>query len=162
MVGTTPDGRRLELYVRSLTPDDGPTTEHAMRVRDLAASDRYDEAQITVWGSEVDLSAANIQTPGGKCVRDRIASFRSWATDRGLTMRPFFEPRTAPAPVTGEVHATLGLPVSCLAEYEESELVHVAPYYDGTVSWTVADRLAHLEAACGEAPANEDARTVTS
>lgn len=161
MVAATPGGRRLELYIRSLSPNDGATVEHAERVRDLAASERYDEAAITVWGTEVGLSTTAIRTASGKCVLDRIASFRAWADERNLTMDPFFETRTVTAPVTGESHATLGLPVSCLAEYEDGELVHAVPYHDGTVSWTVADRLDQLEAACEDVPASDDARTVT-
>lgn len=163
MVAPTPGGRVLELYVRTLTAGDDPAPAHARRVRDLAATARYDAAAITVWGSEVGLSTTALRTPEGKCLLDRIGEFRAWAAARDLTMRPFFETRTVRAPDTGESQAALGLPVACLAEYEDDELIHVAPYHDGTATCTVADRLARLDVAVREdCPPARGARTVTN
>lgn len=163
MVAATSGGRSLELYVRSLSPADDPAIAHAHRVRDLASSAPYDGASITVWGSEVGLSTTAFRTPEGKCILDRIGEFRSWAADRNLTMLPFFETRAVTAPETGESHAALRLPVACLAEYEDEELVHVTPYHNGTAACTVADRLDRLEGETRDdrQPATDEARTVT-
>lgn len=146
MVAATPGGRSLELYVRSLTSGDDPARAHARRVRDLASSRHYDDAAITVWGSEIGLSTTAFRTPEGKTILDRIGEFRAWADGRDRTMLPFFETRAVRAPVTGETHTALRLPVSCLAEYADGELVHVAPSHDGQAAHTVEDRLARLEA----------------
>lgn len=158
MTEGTSDGRSLELYVRSLTPADGPATDHARRVRDLAGSGRISEASVSVWGSEVGLATTAFRTPAGKWILDRVATFRSWADERELTMVPFFESRTGRSSVTGESYTALRLPVTCLAEYEDGELVHVAPHYDGTVACTVGDRLRRLEDAGGTDRGSEGGR----
>jgi hypothetical protein len=142
----TPDGRRLELFVRSLAPARGPAADHARRVRALATADRVAAADVYVWGEEVGLSTTAFRTPVGKCVLDRVAAFRGWAAERDATMEPFFEARDVRGTVTGESYATLRLPASCLAEYVAGDLVHVAPIRDGSRTVTVGDRLAALEA----------------
>lgn len=146
MVAATPGGRSLELYVRSLSPGDESTRAHARRVRDLASSARVDDATVTEWGSEIGLSTTAFRTPEGKAILDRIGQFRAWAAGRDRTMLPFFEARAVRAPVTGETHTALRLPASCLAEYADGQLVHVAPCRDGTAVHTVEARLDRLEA----------------
>lgn len=137
--------RRLELYVRSLSGGDPTASEHARRVRNLAARDRVAEATVLVWGEEVGLSTTAFRTRVGKCILDRVAGFRAWAGERGGSMTPFFDARTVTGTVTGETYSSLRLPVSCLAEYEDGDLVHVAPYRAGSTTCTVAERLRHHE-----------------
>lgn len=159
MVAATPGGRSLALYVHSLAPGDDRARGHARRVRELAATARVDDATVTVWGTEVGLSTTAFRTPEGKAILDRLGEFRAWATDQGGSMLPFFETRTVRAPVTGETHTALRLPRSCLAEYADGELVHVAPFSDGSTAHTVEDRLAHLETLAGEDRPPERDRT---
>ncbi|QLH80484.1 HTH domain-containing protein [Halosimplex pelagicum] len=137
--------RSVALFVRSLSPTETPAPRHADRVRALEAGDRVEEASVTVWGSEVELSARARRTPIGKCVLDRVADFRAWADERGVSMEPFFDTREVSASLTGEEYAALRLPVTCLAEYEGDELVHVAPYTTGEAVCSVADRLRRLD-----------------
>jgi hypothetical protein len=149
MVSGTSDGRTLELFVRSLASGEDSGPAHAQRVRALAAAGDVREASITVWGEEVGLSTTAIRTPMGKAILDDVAALRSWVDERDVTMVPFFESRQVTADVTGEAYTALRLPVSCLAEYVDGELVHVAPHTDGTSVCTVDDRLQRLESGDG-------------
>lgn len=142
--------RRLELYVRSLSGGEPTASEQAQRVRNLAATGRVADATVLVWGEEVGLSTTAFRTRVGKCILDRVASFRAWAQERGGSMRPFFDARTVTGTITGERYSSLRLPVSCLAEYEDGDLVHVAPYRAGTTTCTVGERLRHHERPAGE------------
>ena len=144
MVPRSSDGRRLELYVRTLSAAASPAVDHAERVRDLAAAGRVVDADVLMWGDEVGLSTTAFRTGVGKTILDRVAAFRAWADDRGATMAPFFETRTVTGGVTGESYATMVLPMACLAEYRDGELIHVAPYRAGDGTCTVADRLRYL------------------
>lgn len=159
MVAATPDGRSLALYVHSLAPGADRARDHARRVRELAASAHVENATVTVWGTEVGLSTTAIRTPEGKAILDRIGEFRAWAHDRDRTELAFVESRTVRASVTGETYTALGLPESCLAEYADGDLVHVAPVHDGTTAHTVEDRLARLETVvCEDRPPERDPR----
>lgn len=141
----TPDERRLELYVRSLASGATPAADHADRVRALARDGRVADADVLVWGEEVGLSTTAFRTRVGKAILDRVAAFRAWADDRGATMEPFFETRSVTGTVTGESYTSIRLPVACLAEYADGELVHVAPYRAGDGTCSVGDRLRYLE-----------------
>ncbi|ELZ28929.1 hypothetical protein C475_04806 [Halosimplex carlsbadense 2-9-1] len=141
--------RSVALFVRSLSPTETPAPRHADRVRALEAADRVDEASVTVWGSEIELSTRARRTPTGKCVLDRVADFRAWADERGVSMGPFFETREVSSSLTGEEYTALRLPVTCLAEYDGDELVHVAPYSTGEAICSVADRLRRLDEDAG-------------
>ena len=141
--GTLGD-RRLELYVRSLSGGTAAGEKHARRVRELDRRGRVESGSVVVWGEEVGLTTTAFRTRVGKCIVDRVASFRAWAADRGGTMAPFFETRSVTGDVTGESYTAVRLPVACLAEYEGDDLVHVAPYRAGDADCTVGDRLQSL------------------
>ncbi|WP_135365000.1 HTH domain-containing protein [Halosimplex halophilum] len=149
MVTASTQPRSVALFVRSLSPSASPAARHAEWVRALEAGGRVAEASVAVWGSEVELSARARRTPAGKCVLDRVAAFRAWADERGVSMAPFFDTRAVSASLTGEEYTALRLPVTCLAEYEDEELVHVAPYSTGEAICSVADRLRRLDRAAG-------------
>lgn len=136
--------RSVELFVRSLSRSSTPATDHAARVQNLEATDRVESATVTVWGAEVGLANTVEQTETGQYFLDRIAEFRSWTDDHGVTMEPFFETRHVHSSVSGEEYVTLSLPVTCLAEYDGDQLVHVAPYSTGSAICSVADRLERL------------------
>lgn len=164
MVPGQSDGRSIELFVRSLEPAAAPGPDHAGRVRALAAAGRVADANVTVWGTEVGLSTTAVRTPRGKCILDRVAELRAWADERDVTVVPFFESREVTSSVTGEAYTALRLPVSCLAEYDGGELVHVAPYTDGTAVCSVDDRLRRLEGSgdpAGESDAGATGEPVT-
>jgi hypothetical protein len=145
MATPTAQRRSIALFVRSLSPTEPPATGHVERVRALEETGRVAEASVTVWGREIELSARARQTPLGQCVLDQVAEFRAWADEQEVTMKPFFDTRAVSSSLTGEEYAALRLPVTCLAEYEGEDLVHVAPYSTGEAVCSVADRLRRLD-----------------
>lgn len=147
-MSTPTAGRRsVALFVRSLSPTEPATTQHVECVRDLEAAGTVTDASVTVWGREIELSARARRAPTGQYLLDRVANFRAWADERGVSMAPFFDTREVSSSLTGEEFAALRLPASCLAEYEGERLVHVAPYTTGDAVCTVADRLRRLDEA---------------
>lgn len=139
--------RRAELFVRSLSPASArsPAGEQRRRLRDLAERDGLSDLSVTVWGREVGLSTTAARTEPGSLVLERVAAFRKWAEQRGVSMDPFFESREVRSELTGEEYVSLVLPTSCLAEYEDGDLVHVAPYCAESAVCSVADRVSSLE-----------------
>lgn len=147
MATATPSDRSLNLFVRSLSPAEAPGTDHVARVRALAADGRAADATVTVWGHEVGLAETPRRTATGRFLLERVAAVRAWADERGVEVAPFFRVREVAAEVTGETHAAIRLPIRCLAEYRNGEVVYVTPHLAGERTVTVADRLAELETA---------------
>lgn len=145
MATATRDARSVELFVRSLSPADSPTTPHVRRLRSLEAAGRIESVTVLVWGRELGLSRTADRTATGQFFLDRIAAFRVWADEHEVTLDPFFETREVDSSITGERYASLLLPVCCLAEYEDDQLRHVTPHSNGCAIRTVADRLRSLD-----------------
>lgn len=154
MATPAPATRSVALFVRSLSPTETPAPHHVERVRDLEDAGRVTDASIRVWGHEVALSSRTHHGGPETFVLDRIADFRAWADEHDVSMEPFFDSREVSASLTGEEYAALRLPVTCLAEYEDDKLVHVAPYSTGDAICSVADRLHAL----AESPGPDDGR----
>jgi len=147
--------RRVELFVRSLSPGTGrsPTETQLNRLRQLADEGSVD-LSVSVWGREVGLSTTAARTDAGEFVLDRVASFREWADAHDVCVEPFFETREVESGLTGESYTALVLPVVCLAEYRDDDLCHVAPYTTGSAVHTVADRVSALEDAADGSSTN--------
>jgi hypothetical protein len=144
MAPASTPARSVELFVRSLSPAEPPVADHLQRVRHLETAGQVSDADVTVWGTEVGLSTTASRTETGRLVLDRVADFRSWADELGVTMEPFFQTREVTSGLTGEEYTTLVLPVCCLAEYRGPDLVHVSPYSTGDAICSVGDRLDRL------------------
>ena len=140
------DPPRVELFVRSLSPDAtrSPATEQLQRLRRLDQQGVVD-LTVSVWGREIGLSTTATRTDTGQYVLDRVAAFRDWADREGVSVEAFFETREVQSSFTGESYTALVLPTCCLAEYREEKLLHVAPYTTGDAVHSVADRLSRLE-----------------
>ena len=151
-----PDPRRVELFVRSLSPQSGrsPGTTQLHRLRRLADEGVVD-LSVSVWGREVGLSTTAARTDAGEFVLDRVAAFREWADEHDVCVEAFFETREVDSGLTGESYTALVLPAACLAEYRDGGLVHVAPYTTDTAVHTVADRVSALEASAEDAAPDE-------
>jgi len=141
-------GSRVELHVRSLSPDEGRGPQSAVleELRRLDDADRIGELSVSVWGRQISLSTTAAGTNEGQAILERIGAFRSWARSTGGTLEPFLKTREATSSITGETHTALVLPTMLLAEYHDGELVHVAPHADDDAVTTVADRLETLAA----------------
>lgn len=145
-------GTRVELYVRSLSPDDGRGPQFAVlsELRSLEDAGWIDDLCVTVWGRRIGLSTTAARTDDGEAILDAIAAFRSWAAANDRSLEPLLATREVTSEITGESHTSLVLPTMMLAEYRDGELHHVVPYAeDGSVT-TVADRIEVLTAHDGE------------
>jgi len=140
-------GSRVELYVRSLSPDDGRGPQSAVleELRHLDEVGRVDELSVTVWGRQVGLSTTAARTDAGEAILETIAGFRSWAAQHDRSLDPFLRTQETTSQITGESHTAIVLPTMLLAEYRDDSVTHVAPNArDGSIE-TVADRLEALQ-----------------
>ncbi|WP_276272608.1 HTH domain-containing protein [Haloarcula litorea] len=144
---------RLELYVRSLLPDGASERQEAV-IDQLDRLDREDEIEgynVVVWGKQVAPESAAANTEEGRYVLNRVAEFKQWALSNNVSLESFYQTTTVESEVTDGAYDAMVLPVMGLAEYNEGELIHVAPCTEGDVVHTIMDRLERIED--GEPPA---------
>jgi len=145
----------VDLFVRSLSPVGarGRPTGTIERLRDLVETGRIERYSVYVTGEEVEISSDAPAHERGEFILDRVAAFRSWAAERGVTLDAF--DRREVSTLTGERYTVLALPVMALAESVGGDLACVAPCStdDGVV--TVADRLESLERDDGHGPRDD-------
>lgn len=141
--------RTAELWVRSFSPA-GLESEHRdvyERLSALEATGAFEDVVVRTWSKEVGLSTTAARSERAGIVLDRVAAFRAWADERGVSIEPFFGTRETTSAVTGERYVARTLPVRALAEYRDGDLCHVAPHAQDGRSLTVGDRLDRIGAA---------------
>lgn len=137
---------RVDLWVRR--PVCGPRTTVIDRLSRLSASGVLEEFSVTTWPEEIALTGPKRQ---GELL-ETIEQFESWAADRGLSLRPPFETRTASL-LVGDSEDVLVTPMLLAAAYEDGELVGIYPCSDGSKTWTIPEFLDKLEGGAEESPA---------
>ncbi len=139
---------RLELYVRSLLPRGGCEHQQAVldRLRGLADGGAIDAFEVTVWGRGFGPSAA-AETDVGRELRELVETFSAWADERGLTLRPRFEPRPVRSRLADEEYDAVSFPAMALAAYRGDDLAFLAPCADDATTYAVRDVLDAFEAA---------------
>lgn len=144
---------RIELYVRSLLPDGAHERQEAVidRLDELERDGDIEGYNVIVWGKQVARSSAAANTEEGKYILNRVAEFKQWALSNNVSFESFYQRTEVDSEVTEESYDAMVLPVMGLAEYQDGELVHVAPCTKGDVVHTIVDRLDRLEA--GQPPA---------
>ncbi|WP_267639400.1 HTH domain-containing protein [Haloarchaeobius amylolyticus] len=142
------DTRTAELWVRSHSPF-GAAPERATVLDSLETLEEagyFDDVAARLWGKRVGLSTMAARTEEGTEILDRVTDFRTWAERNDATIDQFFEKRMMDSQLVNESYLVQELPTLALAEYENGEVVHVAPcIIDGTLQ-TVEDRVATIEA----------------
>ena len=133
------DGLEVDLWVRR--PVCGPRTTVIDRLSALRAAGALADFDVTTWPEEIALTGDNRQEE----LLETIAAFEDWAADRGLSLRPPFETRTASL-LVGDSEDVLTTPMVLAAAYEDDDLVGIYPCTDGTKTWTVSEFLDALEA----------------
>jgi len=151
---------RLELYVRSLLPDGAHDRQEAVvsRLQRLDAEDLIESQSVIVWGKQVSRDSAVADTMEGRYILNRVADFKQWALSNNVSLSSFYRTHPVDSAVTEDPYTAITLPVMGLAEYEDGELVHVAPCTEGEVVHTITDRLERLER--GEPPALAEEGTI--
>jgi hypothetical protein len=147
-------GLEVDLWVRR--PVCGPRTTVIDRLSSLRGAGLIEDFSVTTWPEEIVLSGVNRAD-------ERLATierFEEWAADRGLSLRPPFERRTA-STLVGNSEEVLTTPMVLAAAYDDGDLVGVYPCTDGPTTWTVSQFLDGLEAGLGEPdPAQSDHETL--
>jgi len=136
---TDPEGVvSVELYVRSELPP--PARDQADAVyRRLVESGRLGNLDRTEWPKRVPVDGCDT------AVRDAYLSFVEWATERGVSLRPFFATRECYCEDEGGMVDWLVVPAFCLTIYEGERVSAVYPHADATDSYTVHDGVDALE-----------------
>jgi hypothetical protein len=137
----------VELWARSLSPR-GAGRRRSATVRRLERleGDRIDGFRVRLWGDRIGHSTPEARTERGRAALERVATFREWADERGLTLSPFFEERTRESAFTDDGGRVLVLPEMALAEFRAGQLRRVSPCSDGDDSYAVDDHLSALAA----------------
>jgi len=129
----------VDLWVRR--PVCGPRATVIDRLSALRTAGDLDEFSVTTWPEEIALTGPNREAE----LLATIEGFEDWAADRGLSLRPPFETRTA-SRLVGESEDVLTTPMLLAAAYEGDDLVGIYPCTDGTKTWTIPEFLDTLEA----------------
>lgn len=145
MTGT--DRPRIELYVRSLLPDGAHGRQEAVidRLERLDAEDEIESFSVIVWGKQIARESAGARTEEGEYILNRVAEFKQWALSNNMSLESFYQKQTVANETSDREIDTITLPVMGLAEYQEGELVHVAPCTEGETVHTITERLEQLE-----------------
>lgn len=146
--------RSVELWIRSFAPAaTGPTQERALeRLETIQSLDAIETVDVGVWGAQVEFTDRTRQIPQLQRIRDRLETFEEWAARTDRRLEPYFRRRRVESTITGESHEVRRLPTIALAEFEDGDLVHVAPCSCADRQIDVFDRLdalAELGAAGG-------------
>jgi hypothetical protein len=143
----------VDLWVRR--PVCGPRTTVLDRLSALRTAGVLDDFNVTTWPEELPLTGDNRQED----LLDTIEGFEDWAADRGLSLRPPFETRTASL-LVGDSEDVLTTPMLLAAAYEGGDLVGIYPCTDGTNTWTIPEFLDALEAGEERSPAGAETSAV--
>jgi len=146
-------GLDVDLWVRR--PVCGPRTTVIDRLSALRTAGDIDEFSVTTWPEEIALTGDDTQDD----LLETIAGFEDWAADRGLSLRPPFETRTASL-LVGDSEDVLTTPMLLAAAYEDGDLVGIYPCSDGTKTWTIPEFLDALEAGEERTPTGAGTETV--
>ncbi|MBV0901527.1 HTH domain-containing protein [Haloarcula salina] len=131
----------------SRRPVCGPRTTVIDRLTELRAAGVLDDVEIQTWPEEIAVSEHSVHSD----VLDTVERYETWASERGLSLRPPFETRTSSLLVGGSKEV-LRTPMLVAAAYEGDELLGVYPCTDGTSDWSITDFLDALEGGLTELP----------
>jgi len=144
MTGTD---KQIELYVRSLLPDGAHGRQEAVieRLERLERDDEIEGFSVIVWGKQIARESAGAHTEEGRYILNRVAEFKQWALSNNVSLESFYQKQTVENETSDRSFEAITLPVMGLAEYEDGELVHVAPCTKGETVHTITDRLDRIE-----------------
>ncbi|MFB6224158.1 MAG: HTH domain-containing protein [Haloarcula sp.] len=145
----------IELYVRSMLPNGAHQRQEAVidQLETLDENDQVEGYNVIVWGQQIAPQSAAARTEKGRYILNRIAEFKQWALTNNVSLESFYQDSQADSEVTDSAYDVMTLPVMGLAEYNDTELTHVAPCTDGDIVHTIMDRIERLES--GQLPAIE-------
>jgi hypothetical protein len=138
------DPLRAELFVRADTfGTHDLQTDIRRRLARLDDENALDGVAVSTWQSRVRLDAPD-SADEARAI-EQFDSFGQWAERAGVSLEPFFETWTRYSAVLDEGYEELVTPVVCLALFDGSDVVEVAPHRTDEGTYTVRDCLATLE-----------------
>jgi len=150
----------VELYVRSMLPDGAGSRQEQVidRLAELERREKIGGYNVVVWGKQIAPESAAANTEEGRYILNRVAEFKQWALSNNVSLESFYQQTSVDSEAADSASDAMVLPVMGLAEYDGSELAHVAPCTEGETVHTITDRLERLDA--GD-PAAPEQRTTT-
>ena len=154
----------VELYVRSMLPDGAGSRQDAVidRLEELERREEIAGYNVVVWGKQIAPESAAANTEEGRYILNRVAEFKQWALSNNVSLESFYQRTTVDSEAADSASEAMVLPVMGLAEYDGTELAHVAPCTDGENVHTITDRLERLEDGAPSALAQRTTNPVLS
>jgi hypothetical protein len=141
---TPTDTPRVELFVRADTfGTQDLQADVRRRLANLDEDDCIEGVDLSTWQSRVRLDSPDTEDEARAI--ERYRSFERWAAREGVSLEPFFETWERHSSIVDVDYEELVTPVVCLAVFDGSDVVEVAPRRDGDRTYTVDDSLAALE-----------------
>lgn len=139
--------RRVELWLREPFPYGAHDRQQQVldRLQALAAVGVVDELETALWGRHVPAAPPPDAPAVVREVRATVEAFAGWAGVDDPAAMPGFTRSRWTGEAVAEPVEVIGLPVFCLALYEDSTLAAVAPCWRSEGVETVDDCLAALE-----------------
>lgn len=148
-----PPSLTVELYVRSLAPDEArPTVKSVVeRLQRLEAADAIDNFTVHVTRKKVCPDSPTARIEPGAFLLDQVSAFEAWADRNGRSVSGAFRRIVDAEGIDGSDHSGVAFPTMAMAEYEDRDLRFVSPATEGPTVNTVLDRIDVLEDATTEA-----------
>lgn len=142
-------GTRVECYGRETLPAPVRCRREVVteRLATLVDAGRIDDLDVSAWPKRIPCDGAVDPS-----ARDRYLALRTWASENGVRLAPFFQTRGCYSMETGERGDWIVLPALCMVVYEGDEIETVYPHADGESYRSVLDGLARLEDAADHRP----------
>lgn len=138
------DTVRAVLRLRTMGPSglNPPQTEIIDRLQTLSEDGPITDLDVDVWGASIGITQTDDRNPVH--IREMVAEFEEWASERECTLRPAFEWRSAEPGDEGKRRGRIVTPLITLAVYTGEELQAVYPHVDGDELDTVHDGVESL------------------
>lgn len=137
-------GLKFDLYVRGFSPFQELRNETVKRIEKLKRENKIANYRISEWPTEVMVSTRD-ETGDRNAPYYKFNEFESWATQNGVSIRPYFDVHEYSSLFTGEATEVIIVPTMCLAVSENDELKCVYPCTDGENIYTINDFLNGFE-----------------
>jgi hypothetical protein len=154
------DSTRVELFVR---PDTFGTQDQQADIRrrlaTLDETDVIEDVDLSTWQSRVRLDSPDTEDEARAI--ERYRSFERWADRENVSLNPFFETWERHSEILEIDYEELVTPVMCVAVFDGSDVVEVAPRREGGETVTVRECVESLEAAAAD-ERSDDAPELTA
>lgn len=135
--------RTAELWLRADVPHGADDRQERIHERAYDA-DAFDDVRTRLVPNRLSLGGVAVETPAGRDLRDAIVDARRWATNEGVDVEPYLPVSEESSMVEDRSRRVVTFPSVTFVEYEEDDIVGVAPHVDGDRVVSVEARLEAL------------------